>query len=715
LIDSPVCFDAFGDIKNRTGVISMTSGARFKKLMEPSYIGKVRLRNRIIKTAAGTGLIEKDGTVGETMKGFYETMAKGGVGLIIYEFCSVEYPRGMIRLKNSAHFSDDKLIPSYSGLVDVVHKHGCPFFMQLMHSGPWFGDKEIDPGDRVAPSTLTQEELPSSAFAPTRELSIAEIEELIEKFAKAAERAQKAGFDGIEINGSHHHLINTFFSRFWNRRHDDYGCDSLENRARFMGNIVREVKNRCGEDYPVTVLFNAVEYGVENGTTLDEAKVFARLLQEAGAEAIQLRAAGYHEFEGVIQADRFFYPELPKELKVKEFDWSRKGKGVTVPLGAAVKQAVSVPVFVACRLDPELGEEVLRQGKLDFIGMTRRLLADPELPNKIAAGRLEDIAPCSGCNYCWHRRAFVNLPLRCRINAAAGREREFEVKPADKKKKVLIAGGGPAGLEAARVAALRGHEVILYEKEPKLGGSMPLAAILKDIELENILSMIRYFKIQLTKLGVTMRLGKEVTQSVIEEIKPDVLILAIGGAPTITAVPGINRRKVIDSDKLRQMLKSYLKIFGPETLERLTKLWMPVGKAVVIIGGALQGCELAEFLVKRGRKVAIVDTAGQLGEGMISDDPDRLFKWLNQKGATMMAGVKYEEITDEGLVITTKDGERKTLKADTIITALPLLPNTYLLKSLEGKVPEIYQIGDCREPAFMPEAIADGSRIARVI
>jgi 2,4-dienoyl-CoA reductase (NADPH2) len=693
----------------------MAGRKRFEKLMEPGYIGKVRLRNRIIKTAAGTGLIEKDGTVGETMKGFYETMAKGGVGLIIYEFCSVEYPRGMIRLANSAYLSDDRLIPSYRELVEVVHKHGCPFFMQLMHSGPWFADTEIEPGDRAAPSTLTQEELPGTAFAPTRELSIAGIGELIEKFAEAAERAQKAGFDGIEINGSHHHLINAFFSRFWNRRHDDYGCDSLENRARFMCNIIREIKNRCGKDYPVTALFNAVEYGVENGTTLDEAKGFAQLVQEAGADTIQVRPAGYYEFEGILQADRFFYPELPEELKVKEFDWSRKGEGVTVPLGAAVKQAVSIPVFLACRLDPELGEKILRQGKLDFIGMTRRLFADPELPNKIAAGRLEDIVPCSGCNYCWHRRAFVNLALRCRINAAVGRDREFEIKPADKKKKVLIVGGGPAGLEAARVAALRGHEVVLYEKEPKLGGLMPLAALIKDFELENILNMTRYFKIQLTKLGVTMRLGKEVTPSVIEEIKPDVLILAIGGVPATPAIPGINRGKAINNAKLHRMLKSYLRIFGPKTLEWLTKLWMPIGKRVVVIGGALQGCELAEFLVKRGRKVTIVDTAEQLGEGMISDDPDRLFKWLNRKGAAMMAAVKYEEITDEGLVITTKDGERKTLKADTIITALPLRPGADDLKNLKVKVAEIYQVGDCREPAFMPEAFADGSRIARVI
>jgi 2,4-dienoyl-CoA reductase (NADPH2) len=693
----------------------MTSSARFERLMEPGYIGKVRLRNRIIKTAAGTGLLESDGTVGGTIKDFYEAIAKGGVGLVIYEYCTVEWPRGRVR-QDTAHLDDDKYIPSYSELVNVVHKHGCPFFIQLMHAGPWFApEEEIEPAGRVASSTLTREELPGILFAPTRELSIAEIEDLIDKFGNAAERAQKAGFDGIEINGSHYHLINTFFSRFWNRRHDAYGCDSLENRARFMCNIVQEVKRRCGKDYPVTTLFNAVEFGIENGTTLEEAKGFARLIQEAGADAIQVRSAGFHEFEGILHADRLFYPELPKELMVKEFDFSRKGRGITVPLGVAIKEVVSVPVFLACRLDTELGEEILRQGKLDFIGMTRRLLADHELPNKVAAGRLEDIAPCSGCNYCWHIRSLLKVPLRCRINAACGREREYEIKPAEKKKKVLIVGGGPAGMEAARVAALRGHEVVLYEKEPKLGGLMRVAAMVKDIELESILDMIRYFRTQLTKLGVTIRLGKEVNLSVIEEVKPDVLILAAGGTPNIPAIPGINCRKVINNAKLHRTLKSYMKFFGPNLLERLTKLWMPVGKRVVIIGGALQGCQLAEFLVKRGRKVTIVDTAEKLGEGMLADDPVRLFKWLNKKGATMLAQVTYKEITDEGLVITTKDGKRETLQADTIITALPLRPNVDLMKSLKGKLPEIHQIGDCRDPGYMYDAIADGSRIAHII
>jgi len=214
----------------------MAKGDKFEKLMEPGYIGRVRTRNRIIKTAAGTGLIEKDGIVGETMRDFYETMAKGGVGLLIYEYCSVEYPRGMLRPTCTAHLSDDRFIPSYSKMVEAVHKHGCPFFTQLMHSGPWyqsvFWNEVTDaPGDRVGPSTITAEQLPPGLFTPVRELSIGEIEGLIELFGKAAERAQKIGFDGIEINGSHYHLINTFFSPFWNRRHDAYGCDSLENRA----------------------------------------------------------------------------------------------------------------------------------------------------------------------------------------------------------------------------------------------------------------------------------------------------------------------------------------------------------------------------------------------------------------------------------------------------------------------------------------------------
>jgi 2,4-dienoyl-CoA reductase (NADPH2) len=626
-----------------------------------------------------------------------------------------------------ARIHDDQLIPGYSELTKAVHQHGCPIFLQLYHSGPWFipGEGRVEAGDRIAVSVLTDDDFPSREFSnfshrelsisKARELSLADIEELIHTFGKAAERAQKAGFDGVELNASHFHLLNSFLSRFWNRRQDAYGCGSPEDRARFLCDVIREIKKRCGQDFAVDTLINGAEYGLKNGITLEEAKRTAQLLQEAGADAIHVRTEGYGHLSDMLHSDRFFYPELPKELIVEGLDYSRKGRGMWVPLGAAVKQSVSIPVFVAGRLDPELGEEVLRQGKLDFIGMTRRLLADPELPNKVAEGRLEDIAPCSGCLYCWHEKACNNRPVRCRINAALGREQEFAMKPAEKKKKVLIAGSGPAGLEAARVAALRGHEVTLYEKGHQLGGLLPLAALVKDLEFESILDTIRYFETQLTKLGVAVRLGKEFDLSVIHEINPGVVILATGGVNAIPEIPGIDHRKVLRSDRLHGKLKLALRFLGPKAVEQLTKWWMPIGKRVVIIGGALAGCQVAEFLVKRGRKVTLVDTAKKFGEGLLSNDPTRLFKWFDQKGVTVMAEVKYEEITDKGLVITTKDGERKTLEADTILTALPLLPTADLLKGLKGKVPEVYQIGDCRESGFIHSAIADGSRIARMI
>jgi 2,4-dienoyl-CoA reductase (NADPH2) len=343
------------------------------------------------------------------------------------------------------------------------------------------------------------------------------------------------------------------------------------------------------------------------------------------------------------------------------------------------------------------------------------LLADPDYPKKVAEGRFDDIAPCSGCLYCWHERAYLGTPIRCRINAMLGREAEWQIEPAPRKKKVLIAGGGPAGMEAARVAALRGHEVMLYEKGHQLGGILPLAAIVKDIEGESILDTIRYFKTQLIQLGVTIKVGKEVNPSIIAEIKPDVILIAVGGTPAMPEIPGIDNPKVVESGWLHDKLKTALKFLGPKSLERFTRLWMPVGKRVVIIGGGVQGCQLAEFLVKRGKQVTIVDEVEKLGEGLLAEDPFRLFPWFKNKGVRMLSQVKYEKITDEGLVIMTKEGKEETLQADSIMTALPLAPNTDLLQRIEGMVPEVYQIGDCKQAGFIHHAIADGFGVARTI
>jgi 2,4-dienoyl-CoA reductase (NADPH2) len=408
-----------------------------------------------------------------------------------------------------------------------------------------------------------------------------------------------------------------------------------------------------------------------------------------------------------------FYPEPPAQLP-DYIDGSRSGRGAAAPIAGAIKRAISIPVISVGRFDPELGEQTLRAGKADFISMNRRLMADPQLPNKVAKGRTEDIAPCTACLTCFEMN-LQGIPISCRINAALSKEREYEIKPASKKKKVVVVGGGPAGMETARVAALRGHEVILYEKESKLGGSLPLAAMIKGQEREELMGIVQYLQTQLTKLSVKTVLGQEATRESIKSLKPDVLVIAAGGLHNIPDIPGIKRKNVMTSEQLHHRLKKYLKFFGPDMLKKLTTLYLPVGKRVVVMGGGIHGCQTAEFLVKRGRKVTIVDSSKNIGEGLVTYLlKPLLLDWLKSNGVTMMAGVTYKEITDKGLVITVKK-KPQSIEADTIVTALPLKPNTELLKSLKDGVPKVYAIGDAKEPNLIIDAIADGSRIGHAI
>jgi len=691
----------------------MMSNNRFPKLLEPGYIGRVRTRNRIIKTANGTSFIETSGYVGDRALAYYETMAAGGVGLLITESCGVEYPLGVQHPPVQFHLDEDKYIPSYAELVKTIHNQGCPAFIQFQHAGPWNPTGLLPKRDTKAASALTLEELPGPAFDVPRAMSLEEVHGYVDIWAKAAERAAKAGYDGVEINGGTCHQINTFFSRIWNRREDEYGPQTLENRARFMCDIVREIKKRLGSDYPVTVLMNIVEYGHPRATTIPEGVEMASLVGEAGADAIQCRAHSYHHRDGLIQPEKMFFPEPPEHLP-PGLDWSRKGKGAFIPLTEAVKKVVKVPVFAACRLDPFLGEQFLREGKLDFVGMTRRLLADPELPKKVTEGRLDDIRPCTGCLTCIDVRN-KNQLLQCQVNASLSREREYALKQAEKKKKVMVIGGGSSGMEAARVATQRGHQVRLYEQGHQLGGLVPLAAIVKELDLDALLELVRYFKIQLAKEGVEVVTGKKAGPAEISEFKPDALVLAAGAVHDAMNIPGIGSRKVIAGAQLHKQLMFYLRFLSPRTLERLTKLWMPVGKRVVIVGGNIQGCELCEFLYKRGRQVTITERGPELGEGITKEDQFRFFPWLERRHISTFTGVKYEEVNDKGLVITTKEGERKTLEADSIIVTLPMLPNVEIFKALEGKALETHVIGSNKEPGLIYNAIADGAHFGHKI
>jgi 2,4-dienoyl-CoA reductase (NADPH2) len=691
------------------------ASSKYELLFSPTSIGKVKLKNRIVKTAAQTYFFESgENRVGTLAKAFYGAVARGGAGLVITETPAMEWPlleEGDRRFR----IDDDKYLKQLEELAAEVHTYGVPIFTQLYHRGPWSGIYALA-AQPVASSAVTY----PSPFdvhdvKPPHALTIGEIEGLVERFASGTARLQRAGWDGIEVNAGGDHLFHTFLSRFWNQRDDQYGPQSMESRTRFLVEVVKEIKKRCGADFPVQVLINGIEVGVpgDQALTMEESKEIARILQAAGADSLHVRShwAGMHQ--GSFNQENMFYPEpyIPLSDFPKELDWSHYGALAQVPIAAEIKKAVTVPVMTVGLIDADSGEQILREGKADLIGINRRFFADPDWANKVRDGRLEDIQPCTHCGTC---NTNYNKPRYCRINACFGTE-SYDLKPATKKKRVVVVGGGPAGMQAARVAAMRGHRVTLFEKGRYLGGSMPLAAMVKGFEIEDLREVVRFFSVQVKKLGVEVRSGREFDAKALEETKPEVVIVATGGNPTLPDVKGIERKNVIRSADLYGKLRLAIRIFGPKRLRDLTKVWMPVGKRVVIIGGAIQGCQLAELLIKRGRKVTIVETGDDLGRWLVPERKTRLFYWFDQKGIERLTGVKLVEINEKGLEIVTRDGQKRLLEADHIIPALPFAENKALMEMIKGKVPEVNCIGDCAGPGVIPDATRAGWQIGNAI
>jgi 2,4-dienoyl-CoA reductase (NADPH2) len=685
----------------------MTVHKRFEKLLAPGRIGKLRIKNRIVKTCGGAE------DIGIRNRNFLESIARGGAGLIIWGDVAVEHPRGITIPITQRHLQDETNLPAIREIAEAIHKHDCPVFMQIFHAGP---QAFLEEGlQTISSSALTEEEQAELLVRMCpKELTIPEIEDLVDRFAHTAELARRAGFDGVEVNAARMHLLNSFLSRAWNKREDRYGSGGLENRTRFLVEIIREIKKRLGKNFPLITLINGIELRIPNGTTVEEARGIAKILEEAGADAIHVRAFGYHGFDGLDASPKgAYYSEDTKPLP-KELDWSRGGKGALSPLSAAIKEVVSIPVMTVGALErPEVAESILKEGKADFIGICKGLMADPEIATKVAAARVEDIAFCPDCKDC--ARLLLSMigsprfvPIRCRLNAALGSEQSYEIPPAEKKKRVVVVGGGPAGMEAARVSAIRGHEVILYEKEKRLGGLLPYVAMIKGLDADvDAMDLAVFLKKQLTKLGVEIRLKQEFNPSMIPEIKPDAVVLATGGVPVVPEIPGLEDNAVSVED-LCLRLKDDLDLMEPAVMRHMSRYWESVGRRVVIIGGTVEGSSLAEFLVERCRKVTIVDENTIYGDGLIASH--------SMKKVIRRPCTKVKEIIGKRLNVLSSDGNEEAIEADTIITAASPGLNTELLKAFESKAVEAYLVGrEGHKPGSIMNAIGNGYWIARRI
>ncbi len=682
-----------------------------ENLLLPGKIGITPIKNRMVRMAAHPGFPEyEDGFLQSFYSDLWISFARGGAGLI---GCGVSPAPGV-----GWSLDDDKFIPRVLEMNKQIHAYGAASYVQMFHVGPWMPAPMT-----VAASSLSIEEIPLTVqnFPDARPMPITEIKDLVKQFGQVAERARRAGFDMAEINAGCNHLFGTFLSRVWNKREDEYGCQSLENRARFVVELIQEIKAQAGDDFGVIVVYNAAEPGIQKGITAKEGQDLARIFEAAGADAIHARVEMYimrgtpEESDSTHFPDMAFYPEVPDFAKECGADVSRHGQGAWIPYAAGIKKAVKIPVIGTGRLDADLGDKLVKQGVIDFVNLNRRMIADHDYANKIAEGRIDDIAPCTACMTCFNN-VEAQKRVICRINASTGREREYELEPAGAKKKVVVVGSGPAGMETARVAALRGHQVTLLEKEPYLGGSLNLAAVVKGTDREDMLKIVDYLKTQVEKVGVDVRKSTEATPQAIAELKPDAVVIAVGGKHSIPDIPGIDASSVLTGEELHHRLKGYLKVSGARLMTKLVNVYLPVGKKVVIIGGTIQGCETAELLVKNGRKVTIVETGSEVGAGMLWRlVRPQLLHWLEDKGVEMLAGAKLEEVNDKGLVITDKDGQKRQLEANTIITALPLRPNDELYDTVKDTVTEAYLIGDSKEPGLVVDAIAAGAAVARII
>jgi len=643
------------------------------KLFEPGKIGKLEIKNRIYMAPMVSRTADDKGYVTQRMINYYVARAKGGVGVISCQSSCILYES---RAPRRLFVYDDKFIPGLQELTTAVHEHGAKVVLEVAHWGMLMTGQLTGVDDPEAMKVIAPSAIP---FGPThfvpKEATQEDIDRLVAGFAEAARRIRDAGFDAVEIHGAHGRLIGQFLSPLWNKRRDKYG-GSLENRARFACEVTSAIRRKVGPDFPVIFRLSGSDF-MEGSTTLEHTLVHAPMFVEAGADALHVSAStpgSYH-----WQFPCYMFPD-----------------GNLVHLSAAIKKVVNVPVIAVGKIgDPIFAESVLQQGKADFVAMGRALLADPELPNKAKQGKFDEIRYCIYCNNClqW-TESELRKHIRCTVNPYLCRETESELQPATIRKKVMVVGGGLAGMEAARVLAERGHSVYLYEKDSQLGGQWNAASAPERDASGKFANLTKQMTRGLHDAKVNITLNKKVTSQLVREAKPDAVVVATGAKPKIPNVPGIQGRNTVVASEV---------FLGKAK----------VGNRVVVIGGSYTGLEVALFLAEQGKRVAVVDQI-ELGKGVQYEVFLTLRERLIENGIQFFRYSPLVQILDNGVYINFQN-ELLWLKADTVVLAVGVEPVNELLPELEKLVGEIHIIGDAASPRDGREAIQEGAEVGRKI